>query len=92
MDPLKTIDESKESNSAERNSKIFDHELSSYSQISNHPVSDNYFLEVLRGMQQVAKMQHQMNMMSITIPKSIESVAPQTNYPSTLKYRTQIIK
>ena len=84
MNPLKKpFDQSKESNSSERNSKILNHKLSNYYQISNQPVSDNHFFRGTKGNattngKNAKSNEHDVNNSS----QSIESVAPQDMIPT----------
>ena len=78
-----SLNETNKSELQKRNTKTSCLNRAKDTQTFDHSGENNYFLETMRGIQQqISKMQHQMNMMSISMVKPIENPAqPQMMIP-----------
>ena len=77
------LNETNKSELQKRNTKISSLNPAKDTQTFDHSGLNNYFLGTMRGIQQqISKMQHQMNMMSLSMVKPIENPAqPQMMIP-----------
>ena len=77
------LNETNKSELQKRNTKTSSSNPAKDTQTFDHSGENNYFLETMRGIQeQISKMQHQMNMMSLSMVKPMEnSTQPQMMIP-----------